>query len=61
MVVSAFYMLVRHEPSHELGATYFDEQRRQHLVDRLARRIAQLGYHVRLEPRVTTATEIFSR
>jgi hypothetical protein len=24
MVVSAFYMFVRQEPYHELGATYFD-------------------------------------
>jgi transposase len=56
MVVSAFYMFERQEPYHELGATYFDEQRRHHVVDRLMRRIEQLGYHVHLEPRPTTAS-----
>jgi transposase len=55
MVVSAFYMLVRQEPYQELGANYFDEQQRHHLVDRLTRRIAQLGYQVHLEPLPTPA------
>jgi transposase len=55
MVISAFHMLSRQEPYQELGANYFDEQQRHHLVDRLTRRIAQLGYHVRLEPLPTTA------
>jgi transposase len=50
IVVSAFHMLSRREPYHELGANYFDEQRRHHLVDRLTRRIQRLGYHVHLEP-----------
>jgi transposase len=50
MVVSAFHMLARHEPYRELGANYFDECQRGHLVDRLTRRIERLGYHVRLEP-----------
>jgi transposase len=56
MVVSAFYMFVRQETYHDLGATYFDEQRRHHVVDRLMRRIEQLGYHVHLEPRPMTAS-----
>lgn len=56
MVVSAFYMFERQEPYHELGATYVDAQRRHHAVDRLMRRIEQLGYHVHLEPRPTTAS-----
>jgi transposase len=55
MVVSAFHMLARQEPYHELGANYFDEQQRHYLVDRLTRRIAQLGYQVRLEPLPTPA------
>jgi transposase len=49
MVVSAFHMLSRHEPYQELGATYFDDQRRHQLVDRLARRLERLGYRVSLE------------
>jgi transposase len=50
IVVSAFHMLSRHEPYRELGANYFDECQRTHLVDRLTRRIERLGYHVSLEP-----------
>jgi transposase len=50
IVVSAFYMLSRHEPYHELGANYFDQQRRHHLVDRFTRRLEHLGYRVSLEP-----------
>ena len=55
MVVNAFHMPVRQEPYQELGATYFDEQQRHYLVDRLTRRIAQLGYEVHLEPLPTPA------
>ena len=54
IVVSAFHMLSRHELYRELGANYFDEQRRDHLVDRLTRRIQRLGYHVHLELVQTT-------
>jgi transposase len=50
LVVRAFHMLSRHEPSRELGAYYFDDRRREHLVDRLTRRIERLGYGVTLEP-----------
>jgi transposase len=49
IVVSAFHLLSRHEPSCELGANYFDAQRRADLVDHLTRRIQRLGYHVHLE------------
>jgi transposase len=54
IVVSAFHMLSRHELYRELGANYFDEQRRDHLVDHLTRRIQRLGYHVHLELVQTT-------
>jgi transposase len=50
IVVSTFHMLSRNEPCHELGATYFDEHQREHLVDRLTRRLEHLGYRVSLEP-----------
>jgi transposase len=49
IVVSAFHMLSRNEPYHELGATYFDEHQREHLVDRLTQRLQHLGYRVSLE------------
>jgi transposase len=50
IVVSAFPMLSRHEPSSELGATYVDDHQREPLVDRLTRRLEHLGYRVSLEP-----------
>ena len=50
IVVSAFYMLCRHEPYRELGANYFDTRRQAHVVDQLTRRIERLGYRVTLEP-----------
>jgi transposase len=50
MVVSAFHMLSRQELYQDLGAHYFDQQRRHHLVDRLTRRIERFGYRVHLEP-----------
>jgi transposase len=50
IVVSAFHMLARHEPYRELGPNYLDAQRRDHLVDRLTRRIERLGYRVSLNP-----------
>lgn len=56
MVVSALYMFVRQETSHDRGATSCDEQRRYHVVDRLMRRIEPLGSPVHLEPRSMTAS-----
>jgi transposase len=50
IVVSAFHMLSRNESFRELGANYFDDHRRAHLVDQLTRRIERLGYRVTLEP-----------
>ena len=54
IMVSAFYMLARHEPYRELGGNYFDERRRHFTVDRLATRLARLGYRVHLEPVMAT-------
>ncbi len=50
IVVRAFDMLSRHESYHEWGANYFDEPRREHVADRLTRRLQHLGYRVSLEP-----------
>ena len=48
-------MLTRHEPYRELGATYFDRLRQSQSVERLTRRLEQLGYEVHLEPRPAAA------
>jgi hypothetical protein len=55
IVVRAFHMFTRNEPYRELGATYFDKQRREHIVDCLAQRTERLGYEVHLELRPTMA------
>jgi transposase len=50
IVVRAFHRLARHETSHEVGHHYWDEQRRDQLVERLTRRIERLAYRVSLDP-----------
>jgi transposase len=50
IVVSACYLLSRNEPYHELGATSSDDHQREHLVDRLTRRLEHLGYRGSREP-----------
>jgi transposase len=50
IVISAFYMLARNASSHDLGANSCDDHRREHVVDRLTRRLQHLGYRVSLEP-----------
>jgi hypothetical protein len=42
---------VRNVRYRELGASYFDRLRHSQSVERLTRRLEQLGYEVHLEPR----------
>ena len=55
IVVSALHMLSRHARYYAVAANYFDAQRREHLVDRLTRRIERWGYRVSVEPASVTA------
>jgi hypothetical protein len=50
ILVSAYYMLSRHEPSLDLGATHVDERKKEFVVNRLLRRLEKLGEHVAIEP-----------
>jgi transposase len=50
ILVIAYHMLWRHEPYRDLGANYFDERKKESIVNRLLRRIQKLGYAVSLEP-----------
>ena len=43
------YLLTRWEPSHELGAQYFDEHEREHVQRHLVHRLERLGFAVTLE------------
>jgi len=50
ILVIAYHMLRRHEPYRDLGANYFDERKKDSIVNRLMRRIQKLGYAVSLQP-----------
>ena len=50
ILVIAYHMLRRHEPYRELGGNYFDERKKESIVNRLMRRIQTLGYTVSLQP-----------
>lgn len=55
ILVIAYHMLRRHEPYRELGGNYFDERKKESVVDRLIKRVEQLGYAVRIEPKLAVA------
>jgi transposase len=50
ILVIAYHMLCRHEPYHELGGNYFDERKKESVVNRLLKRLQQLGYEAHIEP-----------
>lgn len=52
LLVIVYHMLRRHEPYHEMGGNYFDERKKESVVDRLLKRIERLGYDVHIEPKL---------
>jgi transposase len=52
MLRSAYHMLTRHMPYQDLGATYFDNKARARTVNRLLKRLNDLGVQV-IETRIT--------
>jgi transposase len=50
ILVSAYYILLRHEPYRDLGGNYFDERKKDAVVNRLIKHMGKLGYTVHLEP-----------
>jgi transposase len=50
MLVIAYHMLKKHQPYHELGASYFDDRKKEAVTDRIVKRLRKLGYRVSLEP-----------
>lgn len=46
----AYHIMCRQQPYHDLGADYLDQIRPEKLLNRLCRRIKQLGYQVQLQP-----------
>lgn len=55
MLESAWYMLSRREPYHELGGDYYDERQKEHKVNRLIKQLTKLGFNVTLDPILATA------
>lgn len=49
ILVIIYHVLSRREAYHELGGSYFDEQKRQAVTNRLTRRLEKLGYQVTLK------------
>ena len=45
-----YYVLTRAEPYQDLGRDYFDQRKPEQRVRYLARRLAELGYEVTLDP-----------
>ncbi len=50
ILVIAYHMLRRHEPYHDLGGNYFDERKKESVVNRLVKRLERLGYAAHIEP-----------
>ena len=55
ILTSAYFMLFRHQPYHDLGYNYFDEYKKAAVIDRLVRRLAKLGHLFSFEPTPATA------
>lgn len=50
ILTAIYHILTKHQPFQDLGASYLDEPRQQHLLQRMSERIQQLGYQVNLQP-----------
>ncbi|NTU79085.1 MAG: IS110 family transposase [Chloroflexales bacterium] len=46
LVVAIYHMLARQEPYRDPGGNYFDERKRESVVNRLVHRLEKLGYSV---------------
>jgi transposase len=58
ILVSAYHMLLRREPYHELGDNYFDENKRQFVARHLLRRLEKMGYQVAIAAQPDTLATV---
>lgn len=49
LLVAIYHMLLYHEPYRELGRDYYDDRRKEGLVEHLVQRIERLGYRATVE------------
>jgi transposase len=50
MLESAYYMLSRREPYHDLGADYHDRRKQDHQITYFTKQLTKLGFAVTLDP-----------
>lgn len=55
ILTAIFHMLTKREAYRDLGATYLDERDKTSLFKRTAKRFAQLGYQINIEPLPTVS------
>jgi transposase len=55
IVIAIYYMLTRQEAYRDPGENYFDERKRESVVNRLVHRLEKLGYTVALENQCAAA------
>lgn len=55
ILVSAYHMLKKHQPYQELGGAFFDDRKKETLIDRYVAKLTKLGQRVSLEPLASAA------
>jgi hypothetical protein len=50
LLIAVYHMLLRHEPYREPSLGELDAQHKARVLDRVQRRVEQLGYRMSLEP-----------
>lgn len=55
ILISAYFMLSRHETYQDLGTNHFDERKKDAVVNRLLHRLEKLGMRVAIEPMAVPA------
>ncbi len=56
ILITVYYILLRHEPYRAPGTSVADGHRMEQLVNRMVQRIEELGYTVTREPTSATVT-----
>lgn len=57
ILVIAYHILKTRQPYIELGPNYLDERKKQAVVRRNVKKLQDLGYEVRIEPKVVYITQ----
>lgn len=55
ILIAAYYMLLRHEPFQDPGASNMSERHKARTVKRITRQMEQLGYRIVVQPLAVSA------